>query len=143
MSTNNIGFVPFGDPGQLPPIGGLPAWCIDHNGNIHSLKGIMDFRDIFRMKPLAEVKCYQKVKSMSKKNGADGKIHQDYGKYYQEFGQDVYIGDYNAVYMDETMRTDNSKASEVLFRHKRRHMPQHVVIRRHKPSYADNGARRK
>ena len=41
-------------------------------------------------------------------------MHNDYLKHYNEFGQEVYVGKYNAVYMDEVMRTDYSKASEEL-----------------------------
>ena len=86
-----------------------PKWSTENvkSNNLLSLKGMADFRSLFGMKPVTQLKGYKKVKSLSK-------MHNDYLKHYNEFGQEVYVGKYNAVYMDEVMRTDYSKASEEL-----------------------------
>ena len=114
LSTDDIGFVMFGDPAQIPPVVGKPMWCYvaDEKDSLLSLQGINDFRHLFRMKPLTEVKGYRKLKYLSRSKKS--KYHPEYLKYYREVGQKVYEGEYNAVYMDEVMRTDNSKASEEL-----------------------------
>ena len=109
ICTADIGVVLFGDPAQTSPIGGKPIWCYveDEKDRHLSLEGIHAFRQLFRMKPLQEVEGYRHLKYWSKKD----KYNKEYLRFYKKFGKKVFDGDYNAVYMDEVMRTDNSKAS--------------------------------
>ena len=98
LILDDIGLVLFGDPAQTPPINGVPIWSTDE-GTIFSMKGMADFRNLFGMKPISELKEYRKLKK---------KFSPDYAENYQKFRNEVFDGTYNDVYRDQTMRTYNS-----------------------------------
>ena len=110
IDTKDIGIVFFGDPAQISPIGGLPVWSIQESESKLSIKGMVDFRNLMGMKPVQDIEGYAKLKSLNKKKKYDA----EYDNYHQLVGQHVYEGKYNAVYMDEVMRTDHSKLSQDL-----------------------------
>ena len=115
INTEDIGFIFFGDPAQLMPIGGTPLWSTQlKNENkkcsLHSVNGMAGFRHIMGMERVDTVDGYKDLQKIRQTNTRSERWA--YRKATQKFGQNVYIGNYNAVYLDEIKRTDGSPEAE-------------------------------
>ena len=70
------------------------------------------FRDLMGMSRIDLVPGYKEVHRKYTKKTPSAEEHKVFRKAYQQFGQNVYIGNYNAVYLDEIKRSDGSAEAQ-------------------------------
>ena len=115
--TEDIGFIFLGDPAQIMPIGGIPLWSTQlKNENkkcsLHSVNGMHGFRRIMGMARVDTVDGYDYLQKNRKQEKLTPAERWAFRQASQKFGQNVYIGNYNAVYLDEIKRSDGSPEAE-------------------------------
>ena len=118
-SLDKIGIVFMGDPAQTLPIGDYPVWSSmsktekNKDCTLESVLGIHEFRTLFRMGDLSSVKGFKKYNALMNLKRKKSSTHQeDLEKAWKVFANNVYKGDYNAVYLNESNRKTDSKESE-------------------------------
>ena len=112
IHAKNIGLILFGDPAQILPISGLSIWSTQLKKERKkctelSVEGLNTFRNLMGMLRLDLVPGYNEINHNYKKQ-LSVEERNAFRKAYQTFGQYAYVGDYNAVYLDEIKMSDGS-----------------------------------
>ena len=116
IHTKGIGLIFFGDPAQILPISGLSIWSTQLKNERKkctelSIEGLTVFRNVLGMLRIDLVPGYNEIHQKYKKK-LSAEDHKAFHKAYRTFGQYAYVGDYNAVHLDEFKRTDGSPEAE-------------------------------
>ena len=112
LNLEHIGIIMIGDPAQLLPIGGEPYWSIKLTRmdskpfHEHSIFGIHEMRQTFRMKRLENIPKYNEYRKYEKQR----KTNEAERRAIAEFTLAAMEGDYDAVYLTDVRRTIDGDA---------------------------------
>ena len=120
VDLDRLGLAFFGDPAQLEPICGKSIWStMPPKGNMEksatqaSLKGRDDFRVIMGMPLLKDIPLFEKWMELIQKIEKKKKLSEaeiiEKRKLDEKVGRHLYDGNYQAVYLDECKRSDNTE----------------------------------